>query len=90
MNNRETWESRFYIYPKDITLFIQYCERFQCIQDTKIVHTLDKEQDPDYPELFAYRSAFVADVTHYSELDSLKFINVFSLLFQSSKYCSRI
>lgn len=90
MNNRETWVSRFYIYPKEIAKFIEYCERFQCIQNTKIVHILDEEKDTYNPKYFTYRSAFVADVTFYSELDSLRFINVFSLFFTLSKYCSRI
>lgn len=86
----ETWTDRFLIYPQEISKFIQYCERMQCIQNTTIIHTLDKEIDPDNSELFIYRSYFVADVTFYSQLDSLKFINVFSLLFSVSKYCSRI
>lgn len=87
MNNRETWISRFYIYTKDIQQFIEYCRRFQVIQNVKIDFVLDKEEVDDS---IIYNDAFIADVTLYSELDSLRFINVFSLFFRGSKYCTRI
>jgi hypothetical protein len=88
MNNRETWVSRFYIYTKEIAQFIEYCKRFNCIQETKITFVLDQENVED--DSFIWKDGFVCDVTHYSEMDSLKFTNVFSLFFHLSKYCSRI
>jgi hypothetical protein len=83
----ETWTSRFYIYPKDIAQFIEYCKRFECIKNVEINFVVDEKI---IDESILYKPAFVADVTHFSEMDSLKFVNVFSLFFSLSKYCSRI
>lgn len=86
MNNRSSWTSKFYIYPKDVSKFIEFCERFQCIKDTEIEFVLEEEQIEE--DSFIWEPRFIASVTHFSELDSLKFINVFSLFFRDSKYCS--
>jgi len=90
MNNREIWTDRFVIYVKDIAQFIEYCKRQQVNikEDLVISYYVDKvfvEEDS-----YTWKDVFVCDVTHYSELDSLKFTNTFSLFFRDSKYCVRI
>lgn len=88
MNNQNEFVSRFYVYPKEIERFIEYCKRFQCIKDVKIKFTIEEEKVDE--DSFIWNPAFICDVTHFSQNDSLKFVNVFSLFFTLSKYCSRI
>lgn len=80
--------SRFAIYPKEISRFIEYCERFQVIQNTEIKFTKEQEKVDD--DGFIWKTLFVCDVSFNNELEALKFINVFSMIFTVSKYCSRI
>lgn len=84
--SNETWILRFLVYPTEIVKFIQYCERFNVIHNTtiKFIPPTYTDEDNNTP------SQFVADVTLYSESDSLKFQNIFSLFFSVSRYCSRI
>lgn len=89
MNNREEWTNRFLIYTKEMELFIEYCKKFEVIQDTKITFTLTAKMI-DNDGSFIWNDAFVADVTFHNELDSLRFMNVFKLFFKLSTYCSRI
>lgn len=90
MNNRETWINRFYIYVKDIAQFIEYCKRQQINikEDLNISYEVDKEFVEE--DSYIWKDCFICDVVNYSELDSLKFINTFSMFFKDSKYCSRI
>lgn len=89
MSSRETWVDRFYIYVKDIQQFVEYCKRQQINikEDLQVSYQVDKENVDDG---YIWKDCFICDVTNYSEMNSIKFINTFSLFFRESKYCSRI
>jgi len=89
MPKEDVWISRFYIYTKELPQFIEYCKRSQCIEELAIKFVLDKDSSYEEGQVI-YKDGFVGDVTHHSEKDSLKFINVFSLFFTLSKYCMRL
>lgn len=80
------YTNRFLVYPVEIVQFIQYCERFNVIHNTsiKFIPSTGTDEDNNTP------SQFVCDVTVYSEMDALRFVNLFTLFFKISKYCSRI
>ncbi len=82
-----SWTSRFYIYPMDIVLFLEYCERFGVIKQTKVTFTVDEEH---LDESILYKKGFVCDVTFFGEMDSIKFQNIFCLFFKNSKYCMQV
>lgn len=87
----ETFTSRFAVYPKEIVQFIEYCKRFNILHQTEIKFAPPSYNkiDEDEPEQLT-QELFVCDVTLFSEMDSLRFINVFSLFFKESKYCIRV
>lgn len=84
----EVYTARFLIYPKDIEKFLEYCKRFDVIQETKISYVVEKEFVEE--DSFIWKDSFICDVILHSQMEYLRFINVFGLFFRESKYCSRI
>ena len=68
----------FLLYPKDVPMFVQYCERFQVAHNMEM-HYIPSTKDDDGGDKFR------ATVILYSELDTLRFINCFTLFFANGK-----
>jgi hypothetical protein len=79
--------SRYYVYPMDIVQFLEYCERFGLIKHVDVKFVVDEEV---IDESILYKKAFVCDVTFQSDMDCIKFQNIFCLFFKNSKYCMNI
>jgi hypothetical protein len=80
-------ERTFLVYSKEIVQFIEYCKRFKVSDGLDIKYIPESvvkvDDDPDNDKRTG--DVFLCHVYLDSDLDVLRFINIFSLFFHLSK-----